>query len=137
MWLYAQISGTLYHRSAPTDKWTIAGMGYAGNGDGINNPLWQGVKNHGPIPVGKYTIRPYVDKSKGPVVFILWPDAANQMHGRAGFMIHWDNKLRNWTASEGCICFGDALPFAALTTHVNAGDNALEVIEQPPLVAPF
>jgi hypothetical protein len=135
MWLYDQISGALRHRSKETEPWVIAGIGYAGNGDGLNNPMWQGIRGHGPLPRGAYTIVPAKEPHLGPVVFALQPNAGNQMFGRSAFYIHWDNANHNYSASEGCICMRDALPFSVLSTFVNSGDNQLTVTETPPLLS--
>jgi hypothetical protein len=91
--------------------------GYAGFETGKNNPAMDHVKNIGPIPRGVYRITgpecigttfPCPDckgtssHRHGPYVLRLHPDEANEMHGRAGFLIHGDNG--KGTASEGCIC---------------------------------
>lgn len=91
-----------------TGRFTIHGasqhsvVGYAGRGEGRNNPLMQDVRNVGPLPRGAYRVSmPFTHVSKGPVVFRLTPSPINAMHGRSGFLIHGDNARGD--ASEGCI----------------------------------
>lgn len=127
MFLYAQISGTFYFDGK------LIGIAYSGNNSGLNNPLWQGVKNHGPLPVGKYTIVPAARPHLGPVVFSLLPDPENEMLGRSGFFCHWDNSAHDYTASDGCIVFRDMPVFQFIQKCVANGYNQLEVVAMPPL----
>lgn len=127
MFTYAQISGSLY-----CDGKLIA-LGYSGNA-GLNNPLWQGVKNHGPIPVGKYTIIPVVRPHLGPVVFSLLPDPENNMFSRDSFFVHWDTAQHDYTASDGCIIFRDMPVFQFIQKQVSQGNDKLEVVAMPPLI---
>jgi hypothetical protein len=76
--------------------------GYAGAGDGKNDPLKQGVRNVGPLPVGLYVIGLPVEGTKmGPLAIPLEPHHKNEMFGRSEFYIHGDNATH--TASTGCI----------------------------------
>jgi hypothetical protein len=61
------------------------------------------VPNVGPLPRGLYRIvgEPFIHPHCGQYCLRLEPDAANQMYGRSGFLIHGDNG--KGTASEGCI----------------------------------
>ena len=85
---------------------TLLGTGYAGHGEGVNNPALQEIHNVGPLPKGIYTIAAPVDSgSHGPYVMWLTPDPANHMFGRGGFGIH-DDEIKNpgkRLASTGCI----------------------------------
>jgi hypothetical protein len=82
----------------------LVGTGYAGHGEGLNNPADEFAKNVGPLPVGKYTIAyALTDAVTGPVSMHLVPDPRNVMHGRGSFLIHGDNAAMNHTASDGCI----------------------------------
>lgn len=81
----------------------LIGLAYSGNGDGLNNPELDSLRDVGPIPVGKYIGNRIVCPEKGPTVWTLVPDGGNDMKGRSGFMLHWDNRAHNFTASEGCI----------------------------------
>ena len=108
---YSQSAGTMSARDG------FLAVGYAGAGEGKNNPAMQHVRNVGPLPRGLYTITgpecigtafPCPDchgataHKHGPYVLRLHPHEANEMFGRAGFLIHGDNG--HGTASEGCIC---------------------------------
>ena len=86
------------------DLGKIIGHGYAGHGEGKNNPEMESVKNTGPLPKGIYYKGQKIDHPKtGPYSIRLIPDKNNQMFGRSGFMFHGDSKRNPGTASEGCI----------------------------------
>ena len=108
---YSQSAGTMFALDG------FLAVGYAGAGEGKNNPAMQHVRNVGPIPRGLYTITgpecigtafPCPDckgataHKHGPYVLRLHPHPANQMFNRAGFLWHGDNG--KGTASEGCPC---------------------------------
>jgi len=99
MWNYDQQSGVIYHDAAPVEK------GYAGHGDGYNNPDMQDVHDVGPLPRGRYIIgNPRDGGPHGPFVLPLAPDPSNQMFGRSAFLIHGDKKSGPpKSASNGCI----------------------------------
>jgi hypothetical protein len=122
MWTYEQGTGKLSHNGE--EVW----RGYAGRGDGLNNPAMQNIKNIGPLPRGFYTIgMPYAHERLGPVCMNLQPDGNNQMFGRGDFRIHADNCANNKSASEGCI----VMPLAVrikIGEAVVRGDARLEVI---------
>lgn len=89
----------------------IVGSAYSGNGEGLNNPLMEQIEGHGPIPRGLWTIdrwtgtATYTDhkgRNLGPQVAILRP-SGHDAHNRSGFLWHGDNKLMNFTASDGCL----------------------------------
>lgn len=119
MWTYDVISGMFSHNGQ------AFGAGYSGQGEGYNNPYKDHIADVGPIPAGKYTIGAFFDDpgGKGPLVAHLTPDPANEMHGRAGFMIHGDNAAMNHTASHGCIIAAHVIRRAI----ADSGDTALEV----------
>jgi hypothetical protein len=99
-WQYQQSTGDM----TDPDGDPVA-TGYAGNGDGLNNPALQFTPNVGPLPQGSYTIGPPhqpVDHM-GPLALPLWPDPATVMQGRFGFFIHGDTPAMDHTASDGCI----------------------------------
>jgi hypothetical protein len=97
MWIYSQSNGYLYDAAM-----NLVAVGYAGAGEGRNNPGMHHVKNTGPLPAGLYRIeKPITHAKLGPVALPLTPDAGNVMHGRSAFYIHGDNKTND--ASEGCI----------------------------------
>ena len=77
-------------------------FGYAGNGEGRNNPDAEHIRNVGPLPKGIYKVaRSITSDHLGPLVFRLWPNPRNRMYGRSGFLIHGDNARGD--ASRGCI----------------------------------
>ncbi len=132
---YSQSSGVLDLGAA---QWT----GYAGNGDGKNNPARQNVSNQGPLPRGWYTVSkdpectmfgadgvcPHCSGSNhhkhGPYVLRLTPDPENEMFGRGGFLIHGDSIDRPGTASLGCI----AVPKVARLTINASGVRRIQVV---------
>lgn len=118
MWVYKQLTGELFH-----DGQYIA-TGYAGNGDGLNNPAMDHVSMIGPLPTGRYEIGPaYTHPIKGPLCMNLIPNPDNNMHGRSAFRIHGDNSRMNHTASKGCII----LSRVVRTRIANSGDTDLVV----------
>ena len=118
-WRWVQSTGQLSRNGR------IEGNGYAGAGDGKNNPAMQDVQNVGPIPRGLYTIGDPCDtESHGPYVLDLTPDAENEMFGRSAFLIHGDSVSKPGTASRGCII----LPRKVREQIWASGDRELEVI---------
>ena len=120
MWTYDQSSGQIFHDGK------IVGTGYAGNGEGKNNPALQQVPNVGPIPRGSYRIGPPHDTpNHGPFVLALTEDPANEMFGRAGFLIHGNSIKEPGTASHGCIILARALREKIYLSD----DRMLEVVD--------
>lgn len=118
-WRYRQSTGAL-----SLDGEHVAD-GYAGKGDGKNNPDMQDAHNVGPLPRGLYTIgEPCDTQTHGPYVLRLTPDGANEMCGRAGFLIHGDSSSHPGSASEGCII----MPRAVREQIWDSGDRDLEVL---------
>lgn len=100
MWIFEQKTGRLLHDE------TYVATGYAGFGEGKNNPALEQVHNVGPLPKGNYTIGMARDThDHGPCVLPLTPDPKNEMYGRAGFLIHGDSIPNPGTASHGCMIF--------------------------------
>lgn len=118
MFVWEIHSGTLYASTG-----LKVAQGYSGLGIAKNDPQAEMLPNQGPIPEGKYTIEaPRDTATHGPYVLPLVPDPENEMHGRAGFLIHGDNITH--TASEGCIILA-----RADREHIwTSGDHRLEVI---------
>lgn len=103
-WEYSQSTGVMTRVDGVTGKRTDVAEGYAGKGEGLNNPEMQGVMDVGPIPQGKWSIgNPRDGGEKGPVVMDLLPKPGTDTHGRHSFLIHGDNRKCNYSASEGCI----------------------------------
>ena len=118
-WTYNQATGEL------TKADNVLACGYAGKGDGKNNPSMEQVPNVGPLPKGLYVIgSPYDTKTHGPYVLRLTPDPDNEMFDRSGFLIHGDSVSAPGTASEGCII----LPRKIREMIWNSGDNQLQVV---------
>jgi hypothetical protein len=113
MWTYAQRTGELWHDGV------LVARGYAGfdDGDGLaepgegkNDPAAQDQRNVGPLPVGRYTIgAPMMHPTAGAYTMRLEPHAGNDMHGRAGFLIHGDRADVPGAASHGCIVVSRAV----------------------------
>lgn len=104
-WTFLITSGTLLnHNNIPV------GHGYAGHGEGLNNPSMCNVPDVGPLPVGNYKIgQPIHDDHVGVFALPLTPNPDNQMFGRSAFFIHGDNPALNHTASDGCIIMARAI----------------------------
>lgn len=124
MWQFSQSTGRLFQDGQ------LRATGYAGAGEGKNNPAMQGIENVGPLPQGVYAISdtPFDSQSHGPFCLRLTPDAANEMFGRAGFLIHGDSIAEPGTASEGCMIFSRAI--RGLIHDSN--DKELHVVEFDP-----
>jgi RHS repeat-associated protein len=127
-WRYQQTTGQLDHVDDTTGAVTNIGTGYAGRGDGYNNPNMQNIQDVGPIPQGTYTIGPaYNHQNLGPTVMNIDPNPGTDTFGRSLFRIHGYNGLANNTASSGCIVQNPVVR-NRVRTGVNNGDNQLEVI---------
>lgn len=120
MWTYHQSSGELFKPDGER-----AGVGYAGFGEGKNNPALQGVHDIGPLPRGKYWIGPAYEHPKlGRVTMDLRPEPGTNTLGRTDFRIHGDSVKTPGAASHGCIVQGHDVRVA-----VNASnDKMLEVV---------
>lgn len=119
MWIYEQSTGKL----SSTESGYIA-TGYSGGDSGKDNPLLQSVHDVGPIPCGIYAIgAPFDDPEHGPYCLRLSPDAANQMFGRSGFLMHGDSLEHPGMASKGCII----MPHEARVAVWQSGDKELQV----------
>jgi hypothetical protein len=120
VYTYRQSTGVLDHNGI------VLLAGYAGHGNGVNNPDLQDQHDIGPLPRGLYNMTALIDSPHtGLATIILDPDPANQMFGRSGFRIHGDNAAANHTASDGCIIAGHA---PDRTNIWNLGDHHLEVV---------
>lgn len=137
-WWYNQSTGHLEHVDNMSGQTTDYGYGYAGRGDGLNSPSAQGRQGIGPLPQGTYTIGPKQNNvtNSGHTLrnsMRLTPLPTNNMFGRAGFLIHGDNRLRNNTASQGCMIFdGDVRDAIG-----SSGDPVLRVYDPVPSIPSF
>lgn len=119
MWTYEQSTGDLSQ-----DGRRVA-VGYSGAGEDKNKPESQNLHDRGPIPQGRYHIDGPVElPHKGPCAFRLVPNAANQMFGRGGFLIHADAFAAPGTASSGCIILSPGIR----QLIAESSDRELEVV---------
>jgi hypothetical protein len=119
MWTWDQSAGLMTGASGDTFS------GYAGAGDGKNNPDAQNEQNVGPVPRGDWTIgAPYDSEHTGPYTLALTPEPDTDTCGRSDFRIHGDSIANPGQASHGCII----LPRAAREAVWNSGDRNLKVI---------
>lgn len=103
---YSQSKGTMISG----DGSIVFVDGYAGRGDGKNNPAMQNVKGIGPLPQGVYRMTDVVEGSHlGAYAIRLVPLPANIMFGRGDFFIHGDSASHPGEASDGCIIKSPAL----------------------------
>jgi RHS repeat-associated protein len=128
-WQYSQSTGQLTYINNQTEASKQVGIGYSGNGPGLNNPDMQNVLNIGPIPAGTYKIGPQQDyiRNDGTTLYgamTLTPQTGTNTFGRAGFLFHGDNDTGNQTASEGC----PVLSRPIRNQIGNSGDPILRVV---------
>lgn len=119
--VYKQLTGEMFRNDVLEFK------GYAGHGEGLNNPDKDDVKSVGPLPEGAYTMGVMFDHPQlGKRVIPLFPDKANAMHGRGSFYIHGDEKNHpgEFIASDGCIVSSLEERVAAY----NTGDSQILVV---------
>jgi hypothetical protein len=101
-WEYSQSTGNLKFNGNHEAK------GYAGHGNGKNNPSMESIRNIGPIPKGEYSIQaPRTSARTGPYVLPLVPIGHNAP-GRTDFQIHGDSRSNPGNASNGCIIMNRA-----------------------------
>ena len=101
---YSQSSGEIHYHDVERDF--IAGNGWAGHGEGKNNPAMERVKSVGPLPKGWYRIGPPENHPVvGPFALRLTPIFGTEMFGRDGFLIHGAAKDMDHYGQEskGCI----------------------------------
>jgi len=128
MWLYEQSTGKLSSAQS-----AFIAFGYSGADAGKNNPTMQSIREIGPIPQGIYAIgAPFDSIEQGPFAMRLAPDAANEMFGRSGFLMHGDSHEHPGSASRGCII----LPREARETVAASGDRELRVLSGPAVADP-
>jgi hypothetical protein len=112
-----------------TGKLTLDGQevatGYAGKGEGKNNPDKEKERNVGPIPAGLWKIGKARDFKGMKNCFDLIPDG-HDAHKRSGFLIHGDSKDRPGAASEGCII----LDAATRKKIADSGITRLRVVRE-------
>lgn len=116
---YSQSLGILTFADGTTAQ------GYSGNGPFRDDPAFQAVKDHGPIPQGDYVIGDPLNPPDhlGPLAMPLHPDPFNEMYGRGDLFLHGDNAAMDHTASDGCII----LDHATRLRIAEGADRALRV----------
>lgn len=130
-WVFVQRTGHVY---GPSGSWYLTA--YAGNGDFKDNPDAEFIKNHGPLPVGGYTMQtPLEGTHLGPCAIPLEPDSTNDMQGRGDFFIHDDSLDHPGSASDGCLVTVGA---SSRRTMWASPDHRLQVVAEeadvPPVV---
>ncbi|MEW5745526.1 MAG: tlde1 domain-containing protein [Nitrospirota bacterium] len=128
-WEYSQSTGDIYYVDDTTELPYIQGRGYAGHGEGLNNPDMQDIPNIGPPPEGDYTIGPEQTNVTGSGTVLrgsmrLTPSPENEMYGRGGFLIHGGN-MQTMDSSRGCIILRRDMR----DIIGGSGDNALRVTQ--------
>jgi len=96
---YSQSTGAL----VDADKGVVA-QGWAGNGEGKNNPAMQEVHEVGPLPQGLYDLGPWEQfhPGLGPLVCRL-TQVEGETYKRDGFFIHGASMGHYGEESKGCI----------------------------------
>ena len=101
---YSQSTGAL----VDADKGVVA-QGWAGNGEGKNNPAMQEVHEVGPLPQGLYDLGPWEQfhPGLGPLVCRL-TQVEGETFGRDGFFIHGASQVLDpahgyGQESKGCL----------------------------------
>lgn len=103
-------------------------FGWAGHGEGKNNPAAQTEVGVGPLPRAIYDIgEPFDHEHCGPFAMRLTPTEGSEMFGRDGFLIHGasQNPANYGQESNGCI----VLPHSIRVAIYQSGAKRLEVIE--------
>ena len=140
MYTYEQSTGKLY-----TSAGSLFGTGYSGNGEGKNNPAWQAIKDHGPLPCGVYQAIRLIERDPqvGWYAIHLAPNSATEtaitLLGRDwdSFYMHGDSVDHPGSASDGCLVFNrstrldfwqgsdkmiQVVPGPAISPNVNSSD---------------
>lgn len=132
-WAYFQASGQLWYVNKLLGISLQAGTGYSGRGQGqgLNNPDMQHVRDVGPIPRGIYTIGPQQtntvragtpSEAQLSDSMRLTPSPLNLMWTRDGFLLH-QGDFTTMGSSTGCI----VLPLPILNLIGHSGDTTLRV----------
>lgn len=120
MWIYFQKTGAVHYSGDPVMAPRF--IGYSGVKPYQNDPESQCFHDLGPIPRGLYKMTG-VKQEPTKFSIILTPNIANDMCGRANFLIHGDSASHGGWASQGCI----VLKLAERELMWNSGDTDLEV----------
>lgn len=119
-WIFHQSNGAIFHNSEYRER------GYAGHGEGKNNPGKQAVHEVGPIPQGQWRMTAWHDRYPGLGLWVieLSPVDGTETFGRSGFFWHGDNARHPGESSHGCIVSGAIVRREAWET----GDHDLIVV---------
>jgi Tlde1 domain len=99
----------------------VAGC-YAGNGQWKNDPASQALRDHGPLPRGKYSISPPHTIPHLGLAMCLTPAPTNEMYGRGGFFAHLENRAHPGESSDGCVVFeNDAVGLSGYQKLIKIG----------------
>jgi hypothetical protein len=121
-WVYSQSTGQITHVDSNGNSSNV-GSGYAGHGDGRNNPAMQDVPNTGPLPQGTYDIGAgHYSSNTGPNTMNLTPQPGTNTFGRDLFRIHGNNSTND--ASHGCVVAGPNIR----NQINNSSDRVLRVV---------
>lgn len=119
--IYVQVSGEIALQNG--DFELPFAVGFAGRGEGRNNPAHDHIPNEGPPPRGRYKLR-VVDHPRftAPAIRLYWEQGQKvPRHGRSGFYIHGGTK------SEGCIILQHT-ERQFIAAAINAGFSTLTVV---------
>lgn len=117
---YKQATGEFRQYAQPN----ALGYGYAGHGEGKNNPAMEGVHNIGPLPRGEYRIGPAQKHKHLGLAMYLTPKDLHKMLNRGGFFIHLENPAHPGESSEGC----PVVSFVLFKLIADSGDHDLKVV---------
>lgn len=97
---YAQSTGKLTQ-----DDGTLVAVGWAGRGEGKNNPSMQDIKSTGPLPQGVYTVGEWHDHPRLGMMVAQLTQISGNTFGRSEFFIHGASRNLDkfGQESKGCI----------------------------------
>jgi Protein of unknown function (DUF2778) len=127
-WIYVQKTGQLLD-----DEGKEVAVGYAGHGEGKNNPAMEGVHNTGPLPCGLYIMEDPRDRPHcGRFAISLRPHLDNRMFGRNDFYVHGEKlpPAKPGEASNGC----PIIDFTTRKRMWESGDHYFSVVSELPEV---
>jgi hypothetical protein len=109
------------------------GYGFAGHGEGLNNPEKQSLKGVGPLPEGDYDMTQWINQDPHlglGVIVLVARDPKTQfgrdlfrIHGAVDYSTHGLDRFLH--SSDGCICIGNYATRKALWEQ---GDRILRVV---------
>jgi len=120
IWTYHQSTGELWRDGK------LITTGYSGAPGHVNATASEGIRNHGPIPRGRWRMFYVYQRHArlGPLAIALKPEGHKAL-GRSDFMIHADSVRKPGTASQGCIILPHAARVAMAACVGKGGDGEL------------